>query len=526
MATAIDTIKECCENKQNFVLNGGAGSGKTYTLVETLKSLYDIDPTSKIACITFTNAAKYEINDRSDTHEIVAYTIHEFLWAQIKTFQIDLKKVILASVDDGGIKYNYNGDKENLTEELYKNIKINYKEYTKLEEGVFSHDDLLKIAERMFAQYPLLSRIIGDRFDYIFIDEYQDTSPLVIKIFLEHIQNSLNKPIIGLFGDSMQAIYGSGIGNIKDYINDNIITDIPKPDNYRCSKAVIKTINQLRLDDLQQTPAGDKSKEGTTTFLYSDQPLSSHDILCHPLFKEWHATNSEETKILYLTHKLIATEMGFPQLVKVHGPRLTDDDKLPKSIDHLLKAQIIVNLYKEKKYNQFIIETNYKISNITDKKKLKEHIDYLTSDSLTIGEFIDYAHRYGVIKKTTEFREYIEKDEDHQDKYNKVREISVKELQKYLNYRDKISIYSTQHGIKGAEFDNVLVIMDNGKWNQYNFTYLFENRMDKQSILERTQKLFYVACSRAKDNLVVYCENPSPKVLAQAERWFNEVVKL
>ena len=62
-------------------------------------------------------------------------------------------------------------------------------------------------------------------------------------------------------------------------------------------------------------------------------------------------------------------------------------------------------------------------------------------------------------------------------------------------------MFSTQHNIKGAEFDNVFLVLDNGNWSQYNFEYLFDNRTDKESVLERTRKIFYVCCTRAKKNL-------------------------
>ena len=81
--------------------------------------------------------------------------------------------------------------------------------------------------------------------------------------------------------------------------------------------------------------------------------------------------------------------------------------------------------------------------------------------------------------------------------------------------------YSTQHGIKGAEFDNVFVILDNGRWNQYNFKYLFEETKEKESVIERTQKMFYVCCSRAKKNLVVFYHKPSNAVLEKAKEWFG-----
>ncbi|NOX25596.1 MAG: N-6 DNA methylase [Deltaproteobacteria bacterium] len=60
-----------------------------------------------------------------------------------------------------------------------------------------------------------------------------------------------------------------------------------------------------------------------------------------------------------------------------------------------------------------------------------------------------------------------------------------------------------------AEFDNVFVILDNGRWNQYNFKYLFEKTRGEESAIERTQKMFYVCCSRAKKSLVVFYHKPT-----------------
>ncbi len=70
----------------------------------------------------------------------------------------------------------------------------------------------------------------------------------------------------------------------------------------------------------------------------------------------------------------------------------------------------------------------------------------------------------------------------------------------------------------------MLVILDNGKWNDYNFEYLFNPNNSKFNlkVFERTNKLFYVCCTRAMDNLVVYCENPSSAMINTAEGWFGK----
>ena len=44
-------------------------------------------------------------------------------------------------------------------------------------------------------------------------------------------------------------------------------------------------------------------------------------------------------------------------------------------------------------------------------------------------------------------------------------------IENLFKYIEGYTPFSTQHKVKGAEFKNVLVILDNGNWNQYNFEY-------------------------------------------------------
>ena len=88
-------------------------------------------------------------------------------------------------------------------------------------------------------------------------------------------------------------------------------------------------------------------------------------------------------------------------------------------------------------------------------------------------------------------------------------------------YLEGYTPFSTQHKIKGAEFDNVLVIMDNGGWNSsYNFENLF-TLGGSVNVLNKTQKIFYVCCTRSKENLVVFYYDPPASVLAKASEWFG-----
>src|SRR5579862_8449742 len=84
----------CLDGGLNFLLEAGAGAGKTYSLIEALRHLIGIESrrlrrnNQRIACITYTNAATAVINSRIDGNPVVfTDTIHAFCWSLIKGFQ-------------------------------------------------------------------------------------------------------------------------------------------------------------------------------------------------------------------------------------------------------------------------------------------------------------------------------------------------------------------------------------------------------------------------------------------------------
>jgi DNA helicase II / ATP-dependent DNA helicase PcrA len=88
----VQEILRHIDNKENFLLSGGAGSGKTYSLVQVIKQVILEYPTIKVACMTYTNAAVKEIEERVKHQNLSVTTIHDFLWENIKSFQKELKK--------------------------------------------------------------------------------------------------------------------------------------------------------------------------------------------------------------------------------------------------------------------------------------------------------------------------------------------------------------------------------------------------------------------------------------------------
>ncbi len=81
--TALDHVFSCIANNKNFVLQGGAGSGKTESLKRVLEHLSSNYSGKKIACITHTNLAVDEIISRVGNDYTIS-TIHSFLNSLIK----------------------------------------------------------------------------------------------------------------------------------------------------------------------------------------------------------------------------------------------------------------------------------------------------------------------------------------------------------------------------------------------------------------------------------------------------------
>lgn len=617
----VTRIFECIKNRDNFVLSGGAGSGKTYSLVSVINELYAKDPQVKIACITYTNAAVHEIQGRISNRNLHISTIHDFLWENISSYQKELKETLLEGI--------------NAETSLYKNIHvekpysnefnngISYAENLSIADGKISHDEIIILANQMYKKYVKLGEILNNKYDYIFVDEYQDTFFEVIEIFLEHVYivNTSRKCILGFFGDSMQSIYNKGVGDLQKYIEEGKVVDIPKTQNRRNPQSIITLANKLRIDNLQQAPSTDisapnmldgKVKEGKAIFLYQ---IPVDELKEKQYFKDWNFDNPEETKELRLTHNLIAYTAGFPELMDIYdkdpivklknefnkvikgtsvdtnktfgelleevewrvsdrarvkenrGKRQIDvfledatnrelyehvrnlpyeevkkiyiekdnlisdkkeadevgsvKSKRDKLIRHLFKIQSIVDMYEKGDYYSFLRKTSFKIRSIADKRLIKERVlKLLNMKTQSIGEVIEYANDSGLCLKDDIINDFITKN---QYLYGRVSKVKYLEFVNLYTYLEGYSPLSTQHKIKGEQYKNVLVIMDNGNWNDYNFEYLLNPSHAKcnPNVLQRTKKLFYVCCTRAMDNLVVYCENPTPEMIKTAENLFG-----
>lgn len=639
----LQEITDHITNGHHFLLSGGAGSGKTYTLVQVVKWIIENYPSSQVACITYTNAAVKEIAERVNHDNLVVSTIHDFLWDNIKNYQKELSQTIikLLNTPDSGLHIagmdvvpgDYYCNRENP-------IVINYQEHTNLKEGVLSHDEVIIVAHEMFKEYKKLCDILKSRYPFILIDEYQDTFPMVIEIMLCYLKQSSKKCIIGFFGDAMQCIYDKGIGDLNAYKFDGMkgdVYEVLKRQNRRNPSSVIDLANKIRTDGLEQKPSNDDKapnmdgghvKRGEILFVFSQQ---DGDVLQNVRSyltqqKDWNFDDAKVTKELNLTHNLIAGKAGFATLMEIYNgdpilkyvkdkvqscakahfteeeiegktladilndfqakgiapkefkptksqenfisnntflyertktysfeslchtyvdkSQLVDDKKQSEDeesktgskrsplVKHLCKIEQAIRLFRDGNVSEFLKVTGYtqsrysgddrRIKSKADKIKLNESINKLQNvdNNITVKDMIELADKESICLIDDKLDNYKER---YPYIYDRVMDVPYSEFINLYDYLEGQTPLSTQHKTKGAEFDNVLVILDNGRWYNYNFERLFtasENEL-QESTVRRTRKIFYVCCTRTKEKLAVYYHRPSEKILAKAREWFG-----
>jgi superfamily I DNA/RNA helicase len=235
------------KGKESVILSAVAGSGKTFSCVERLKNLIrrGVDP-SKIIFFSFTKAATEELKSRIGNDDIKITTIHSFCYHILKDAG-KWKDVTRWYDFVGWYKEQFKPPRHASTEakeEFYANINEMYtnadvisskiaafklmlaegekapfpdffREYERFQRETYARDfsDMLIEVDKLFKEDKWLKMFKG-KYDYIFVDEFQDTSALQLRTLL-----SLNARYYYLIGDIFQSIYGYSGANAKRLVN-------------------------------------------------------------------------------------------------------------------------------------------------------------------------------------------------------------------------------------------------------------------------------------------------------------------
>ena len=278
----------------------------------------------------------------------------QFFKGIIKQFQKQLKieicKLNELRLSNDIIKGNASKYIENLIERIgsIQSIFYNDSSFRDFEKGELHHDDVIDLSKMLFKEYPLLTSIIAQKYPYIFIDEYQDTSVETVEALIDYLLLRHQTAILlGFYGDSHQKIYNTGIGSLKDYYEgeNSKLTLIKKEENYRSSKTIVNLLNNFRTNIKQESK---RNLEGSINFVYwknhpekeknqkvkeFEDSLKSiknnyyHKVIEKLNSKGWDFGNNSIDKILVLANSRIAERAGFSNLYKIFYQRFGQSTK-------------------------------------------------------------------------------------------------------------------------------------------------------------------------------------------------------
>ncbi|AEG57163.1 UvrD-helicase domain-containing protein [Sinorhizobium meliloti] len=551
-------MEKCLREGTNFLIEAGAGAGKTYSLIEALKFLLDHEGprlrrgSQKIACITYTNVATAVIGRRIDNNPLVfVETVHAFCWSLVKSFQPAVRQVISESpawqekiaaaggtIDGHAVEYDLG----------FRRIRDNV--------VMISHDDVLTLAGALLPKEKF-QKLVAARYPYILIDEYQDTDSEMMDAFKVNLFGREGGPQFGLFGDHWQQIYDKTCGHVEH----PQLTAIGKGANFRSSTAVVGVLNRMR-PELPQAVADENLVGSAVAFLTNtwvgDRREGGHwkgDLpadAAHTYLQAFKGYLEAEhgwdfapanTKVLMLTHNVLAAEQGYSQIA---GLFKYTDDFIKLQDDYMAffgeSVEPACQAYAARRYGDFyrLMGTAVPVpSQRAEKLSIASAIDGLIElrTTGTIGDVIDHIQGNAYLrlpdKVAKRERDALiwEGEGDPPDRIQiarGLREIPYREIIALLQFIEGNTPFATKHSVKGDEFENVLVVLGRG-WNKYDFgTYLewVANPgavpANKQAAFERNRNLLYVACSRPKTRLaLLFTQALSDTAVRTLKTWFG-----
>ncbi len=439
-----------------------------------------------------------------------------------------------------------------------------------------SHDTLLEYSRILVARHPALQQIIIDKYPYIFIDEYQDTADNVVEIMaaLDRRGKEIgHTAFIGYYGDSVQSIYEYGIGShiLKKHQG---LKEVYKAFNRRSYEEIIAIANKIRLDGLQQESIYTDCKGGKAEYCAGD----SFEEALEKCKGEWHCfllKNEEVAKKtgisnIYNVFKEAPVYAG-ANYNQINTELLSNDrEKLGKAASLLYR---VLKLYTDIREAETPVDeilygdiTQYSRLDIKKLRYIKQQLKAIQGNTLDdvikkmceCGdrgdadikriieavfdmEKVNYSYIVAFLVQALESNQAKEEDAeaDLEDldlsRVAQLLSIDMKEFERWFFYverkwQDDI-VYHTYHGTKGLEFENVLIVVEDGFGNKREdkvFLRKFLEDFDKlnegvsMENYEKARNLLYVAVTRAIKNLRVIYVGESEKVKETLGEIFNE----
>ncbi len=519
------------EVKENiYYINAPAGTGKTHTIIKKIIRIIQRKPWADLLCITFTNRAADELTERVAEQvvldeQIKICTIHSFLHEYFDQYFMlsESLKLYFEIYEDNillEIEKNNNKDvsddtnrntrylemvgmnkSEHLTIDIIKKhlSKLEYSEsqFSDYFKGRLSHDDLLFFITRLVERHPVLQKSIGEKYNYIFLDECQDTSSDILRLLFSLATYADSKVELYFFGDKMQEIYDNYDGTFEEEYK-KMNHSIKLNTNYRSSKEIVDILSNL-YGDLSQEHEAYRGKLDLKPTIYLTDNIEDKAIEFSKFnngflaLRVFNRARFEREDVVNDMSKLYnAYDNLIPYGSKESHINILIPVEKNSSPDYLLnllwKVNNTIENFENKQYGQVIQQIKnhqdwYNLDKLNvnyheDKKILEEIFNivsklYRTNDcSFTIGNFISKMeelefYREGLHDKLLTYELYDNKN------YKDVLNVPLLEFRNLVRYNRQPDI-STQHGVKGEGHDKILLVLeDSTRYSPYLLMYDF-----------------------------------------------------
>ena len=584
----------------------GAGSGKTRSLTHRIAYLIEEKGVApwNILAITFTNKAAQEMRERVDA--LVGYG-SEDIW--ISTFHATCSRILRRHIDLLGYDRNFTiydaSDQKSLMKEVLKEMKIDtkqfpersvmseissakneykspldyrneygsnfrnqriadiYEHYQKRlkENNALDFDDLLVKMVDLFQTNPDVLEHYQDRFQYIMVDEYQDTNTvqfLLVSLLAKKYRN------LCVVGDDDQSIYKFRGANIYNILNfEKVFPDaqvIRLEQNYRSTQNILNAANGVIANNKgrKEKKLWTENQKGELVHFkqYDTEYDEADGVVSRINFLAMRGVQYKDMAILYRTN---AQSRIFEEKLKqknipyaiVRGISFYDRKEIKDLMSYLkvvdsgmddLSVKRIINVPKRgigqttiNRLQEFAILNQMSfldaVFNADEIPEVTRALAKLHKFADMIEEFREYASEYEIsellehILDVTQYRAELEAEgtdesisrlEDIEELFNDI--AYYEEEEENPNLRDFLAekdMYTLNAGIDNLEDENnkvLLMTLHNAKGLEFNNVFLggmeegvfpgFGAMMSgDESEIEEERRLCYVGITRAKERL-------------------------
>ena len=592
--------------KGPLLILAGAGSGKTRML--TYRTAYMLEQgiqDKEILALTFTNKAAKEMKERiseltkGNYKHITATTFHSFGLGLLKQYiqylgyknnftvydtndNTSLLRNVIVTLGYDLSNYNISSllalfsdikcerhkeiqNKDSALEEIYNEFIATQKAY-----NVVDFDDLILLPIKIFEKRPDVLNIVQERYKYILVDEFQDTSLLQYK-FITLIAKKYQN--IAVVGDDDQSIYswrGANYQNIVNFEHDfPTLKEFKLERNYRCSGNILEAANTIitHNEKRKEKKLWTEDSKGSQIYVTSNEDEEEEAYYIAQHIKDRSRKEGlaySDFAVLVRTNGLLSKletalmENSIP--TQVSGGQSFFDRKEIR--DLLCYLKVIVNIDDDVSLLRIINTPRRGIGRVTI-EKLRQHADKKKTSLFDALSDFAYAADAPVSGKTKEaLKNFVQmvigwqnlaennqkasllstiiddisyREKLHEDYPDSPKSVDYK-MQSLEFLRQRISRYEKSNPdtslrdylnlvmILGEENSDVekgkvnLMTMHAAKGLEFNTVYLagIEDNIipssraleENPANIEEERRLFYVAVTRAKKELTItYCEN-------------------